>query len=108
MNKLKLIKGDKIYRIDEAKKLEPPFDVVFKTHKLFTIKNKEDLIFFKRHMGVLNSSFHIVFYCIGSRSLNIKIFYHKESECIFYNDEQITKFAEDVFETYRRIRRWLQ
>lgn len=108
MNKLRIIKQNNVYDIDNIKAIETPFDVYFKSIKLFTISNKEDLIFFKRHIGVLNSSFHIILYCIGNKSINKQYFYHKETDMLFENEEKAIEFVKSLYQIYRRLTKCLQ
>ena len=106
MNKLRIIKQDKIYDIDEIMKIDAPFEVNYKGVTLFKINNKENLVFFKRHIGVLNSSFHIVLYCIGTKDK--QYFYHKETDTLFNSEEKATEFIKGLYQIYRRVIKCLQ
>lgn len=86
-------KNKEVYSIDKYKEITESEIVIFDMH--FNIKDVEIK---KLYMGAFNLGFKVCFYKIIKN--NKTIFYHKETDNLFFNELDVTKFYEGLLNMY--------
>lgn len=98
--------NDKKYEMAKGRELDSEFTIIAEWNGVMNrilVRGSDDFIYYKKHMGAFNLPIHLVFECFGNKKENY--FYHKETNCLFKNKEQITKFVENIVKKYLDKRR---